>query len=271
MRYIIIAICFTFLIYGNVQSVYAEDAMQKLNAHGIESIVNKLTEQNLFTESAKINLLNKYKYLPTNIKQSLSELSGDQIEKRLLQYVNDKRVFTGKTAQPLDNVGDFYWQYLMYDVKWAMVSVVSADAATIHNIASGPTVIFSEGLDIPLEAAKEKTIIVPTLNDTFSIYASGVTGDTVWHAENVRHPVTFPLSYSEGVVLFINSTPEEADIYFDKNKYHKQTNTTCVRDPGECLITIKKDKYENWNKKYNLKKGERYIINAPLKPLTQKD
>lgn len=273
IKYIIFFICFIFFLSSIwLQLAYSEqlDQMQQINSitRNIEQVVKKFIEKGLLTHEAGKKLIVRYNELPTQTKELFQKMSKPQVEERLSSYINSKRRFMGDLDRPLDNIDDFNWNYMLYDMEWAMVTVVSADTVSVNNIVSGPVVMISDGSNIFFEAGKEKTIVVPMVNNSFSIHASGVRGETVWHAENVgdSKSVYFPASYSEGVVLFINSQPSGADIYFNNKKYYKQTNTTCIRDPGRCVITIKKENYKIWTKEYNLKKGEKYNINANLEP-----
>jgi len=253
--------------------VYSEDLVQAGQidsiANNIEGIVNKFVEDGLFSNDAGKKLIAKHNDLPIKTKNSLKKLLGWQIKERLSNYADSKRMFIGKVGNPLDNVNDFSWSYMSYDMEWALFTVVSADSVTVNNIASGPVVVVSDGLGLFFGAKKEETIVVPMIENSFSVQATGATGDTLWYVENIgkSKSVYFPLSYSEGVTLFINSDPVEADIYFNNKKYHKKTNTTCVRDPGKYTISIKKNAYKIWTKEYTFKKGGKYNLNVDLEPL----
>ncbi len=270
MRATVFLGCFMFFVFIVAQLSYGDDLSSKqdltLSRAGVEAIIEWAVGQNLITKDAGQDLSLKYNELPEKTKDALEKVSDAQIKERFLNYAESKRTFLGSTAQPLDKVDDFNWQYLLYDVGWALFTVVSSDAVSVNNIASGPTVMVSDGFDIFFKPEKEEKIVVPMLNNSFIVRATGATGDTVWYVEDVgpSKSVYFPLSHSEGVVLLINSDPTGADIYFNNKKYYRKTNTTCVRDPGEYTVTIRKGNYKSWTKDYILKKGEQYSINAKL-------
>lgn len=68
---------------------------------------------------------------------------------------------------------------------------------------------------------------------------------------------------TQGGLLFIDSKPVSADVLLDGQKYEDKTSTRINLNEGDHSVTLKADKYREWNKKFSIAGGSVTYLQYP--------
>jgi hypothetical protein len=72
---------------------------------------------------------------------------------------------------------------------------------------------------------------------------------------------------SRGCEIVVNSRPDKATVYFNGNQWRELTDTRpVIQEPGIWEILVKKPGRKDWRAQRQLEPGDRWEINARLRP-----
>ena len=260
---IIIVIFFSFLLINSVKI----DEEQEDTVNKFESAWATASFETGFTldETAKIQVWNQYVNSPDEYKSLIDATSSEMINWQIEKYLNAKRLTGAPSELSREDVSDFSWGCVPLQTDFIPVTISATTSTSIQTIKTGGATI---ELHFKLEEGKLYTPVFPIIENSFSIYGKTYDGrNLIWTVSGIKPfegIIFLKTYYSQECEVYINSDPDNAYVYFNNKKYYRNTNTSTVRDPGQCKVTIKKENYEDYEEENILEKGEIWTINAKL-------
>lgn len=185
-------------------------------------------------------------------------ISADELVKRLDQYFIAKKFLAGREHLKPSDLRDFTWPDIFAGSRW--ISIQIPDSLKLLKLQVGEDLRNFESI------SDLDWLAVPAVDFTVqTIFVNNVL--IVQHYSGVppSGEVQLAAAPPQGCEIYVNSVPQKASVYFNSKKYHRDTNTSSVRDHGTWEVRIEKEGYETWTKTKTLGRGDVWNINAPLK------
>jgi hypothetical protein len=234
-----------------------EDQIQVF--HTVEGAWYEASMQTGFSldDSAKNGIWIQYANTPDDIKKAIHATPVEVVNGQISKYLISKKLAGASDILSLNDVSDFSWEYITQETDFIPIKINPLVSLAITRVETGNLTM---GVEFFLKDFVTSTHVFPR---NFICTISGSKPLAIIDIQK--------FSYSEGCEIYINSDPAEADVYFNNKKYYDKTNTSAVRNPGRCKVTIIKAQYEDWDEEKELKEGDVWIINAWLKKQTNNE
>lgn len=184
---------------------------------------------------------------------------------RLASYLSAKDVAAKANHDAQLDADDFHWAYVLSDLRYSTVKVEGKPRAVLDEVElGGQKVSFLQGAPM----AGGKVMVLPFEPSTKGLETAVFSTDsvrTLWTGYTSTEEIKLmKAATTKGCEVFINSTPQKAEVLFNGRTWYQSTNTSAVRDPGEIEVVVRLKGFKEWRARKVLDAGESWAINAQL-------
>ena len=192
---------------------------------------------------------------------------------RLSQYLSAKAAASsgGSPGVTPGDLPDFHWGYIATEVRYAPVKYQGVTPADLISIESGGSKYLFPTRDARDRIQPGSSVLLPMSlkgSNEFTVTFAFDMGRGVWTgtaADGVMHVAAS--RDSRGCEIVVNSSPDKAMVYFNGNQWRELTNTRpVIQEPGIWEVVVKKEGRKEWRAERRLDRGDRWEVNARLRP-----